>query len=485
MLRTVPGHLSFDRVATIYDETRSLAPRAMARLLAVLVDELHRKRVLEIGVGTGRYAVPLQKSGIRVVGVDISRLMVEFGLAKGLRDVVFAEGAHLPCGARSLDVATTNHVLHLVPNWREGFAEIARVTQEMYFTVIERSQRVDSIQRDYDDLLREAAYEYHHPRIHERDLPSLVKPAKGAGQRLRAEVGRAHLRRHPQEERERVVRGQERTTLPQIQQHERVETGTAVLEYPLERTRRAESGGRKGNRRGPSELVHLEPEGTRSGGEDRNSVDDSGRNLRCSGPQTEIHMGRRGHRITDDEERDLLFRSRLQNRPTVLHVGPREHSNFLPDELLYGSDRGARQARRVELREDDVGRARFIEAAQRDAFLVVEAQADEHQFTHGGGRSRMRGLDPSLGLHEPRKPFSTRAYRSSHASLGGRRSARTRGGNSADPPRTRRAAETSSDRPRGRLDSPPDPRTRGPRLSHEGRRVRGRIRGRPELQGCH
>src|SRR5207249_111061 len=87
-------------------------------------------------------------------------------------------------------------------------------------------------------------------------------------------------------DRSEVVRGQERTTLPQIQQHERVETGTTVLEYPLERTRRAESGGRKGNRRGPSELVHLEPEGTRSGGEDRNSVDDSGRNLRCSGPQT-------------------------------------------------------------------------------------------------------------------------------------------------------------------------------------------------------
>src|SRR5437773_2003229 len=175
MLRTVPGHLSFDRVATIYDETRSLAPRAMARLLAVLVDELHRKRVLEIGVGTGRYAVPLQKSGIRVVGVDISRLMVEFGLAKGLRDVVFAEGAHLPFGPRSFDVATTNHVLHLVPNWREVFAEIARVTREMYFTVIERSQRVDSIQRDYDDLLLNAESYYHYPSIQDLDLPIRVE----------------------------------------------------------------------------------------------------------------------------------------------------------------------------------------------------------------------------------------------------------------------------------------------------------------------
>src|SRR5438128_2316978 len=87
----MPGRLSFDRVAAIYDETRSLAPRAMARVLAALVDELHGKRVLEIGVGTGRYAVPLQKSGIRVIGVDISRKMVEIGLAKGLRDVVFAD----------------------------------------------------------------------------------------------------------------------------------------------------------------------------------------------------------------------------------------------------------------------------------------------------------------------------------------------------------------------------------------------------------
>src|SRR5467141_2914324 len=122
----VPGRLSFDRVATIYDETRSLAPRAMARVLAVLVDELHRKRVLEVGVGTGRYAVPLQKSGIRVVGVDISRHMVKLGLAKGLRDIVFADGARLPFVARAFDVATTNHVLHLISNWVDVLEEIAR-----------------------------------------------------------------------------------------------------------------------------------------------------------------------------------------------------------------------------------------------------------------------------------------------------------------------------------------------------------------------
>ena len=173
---SMPGRLSFDRIATIYDETRRLAPRTMARLLAVLVDELQGKKVLEVGVGTGRFAVPLQKSGMSVVGVDISRRMVEFGLAKGLRDVVFADGARLPFVSRSFDVATTNHVLHLIPDWRDAFAEIARVTRESYFTVIERSEGDGSILREYDTLVRDAGHRWNHPGFHERDLPGLVKP---------------------------------------------------------------------------------------------------------------------------------------------------------------------------------------------------------------------------------------------------------------------------------------------------------------------
>lgn len=172
----MPGRLSFDRVASIYDDTRGLAPRAMARLLAVLVDELQGQQVLEIGVGTGRYAVPLQKSGIHVVGVDISRKMVEFGLAKGLRDVIFGDAARLPFAPRSFDVATTNHVLHLIPDWRDVLREIARVTRDTYFTVIECSDRIDTIKREYDALVKGAGYDWSHPGLHEKDLPGLLKP---------------------------------------------------------------------------------------------------------------------------------------------------------------------------------------------------------------------------------------------------------------------------------------------------------------------
>jgi SAM-dependent methyltransferase len=171
----MPERVSFDRVAAMYDETRGLSPRAVARVLAVLVDELGGKRVLEVGVGTGRYAVPLQKSGVRVIGVDISRRMVEFGLAKGMRDVLFADGSRLPFAAGSFDVATTNHVLHLIEDWRAVLTEVGRVTRETYFSVIEQSDR-PSINREYTTLVREAGYEFRHPGIHERDLPALSKP---------------------------------------------------------------------------------------------------------------------------------------------------------------------------------------------------------------------------------------------------------------------------------------------------------------------
>src|SRR6266540_2163748 len=106
--------ISFDRVADVYDETRGLPPTLLAKTVSLLAAELEGKRVLEIGVGTGRYAVPLQKSGVRVIGVDIAPKMVAVGLEKGLRDVVFADGARLPFRAGAFDAVTSNHLLHLV-----------------------------------------------------------------------------------------------------------------------------------------------------------------------------------------------------------------------------------------------------------------------------------------------------------------------------------------------------------------------------------
>ncbi len=172
----MPVRLSFDRVAATYDETRALSPKVMSHVLGILVDQLLGKSVLEVGVGTGRFAVPLQKSGIGVVGVDISHKMVELGLGKGLRNVVLADGARLPFTPRAFDLATTTHVLHLVPDWKDVLLEIVRVTRDSYFSIIERSSRTTNLHREYDRLAAEAGYRWAAPGMHERDLPTILAP---------------------------------------------------------------------------------------------------------------------------------------------------------------------------------------------------------------------------------------------------------------------------------------------------------------------
>lgn len=172
----MPVRLSFDRVAAIYDETRALSPKVLSHVLGILVDQLLGKSVLEVGVGTGRYAVPLQKSGLDVVGVDISHKMVETGLGKGLKNVVLADGARLPFTPRAFDMATTTHMLHLVPDWREVLLEIVRVTRDSYFSILERSSRTTNLHREYDRLAAEAGYKWFPPGLHERELPAILPP---------------------------------------------------------------------------------------------------------------------------------------------------------------------------------------------------------------------------------------------------------------------------------------------------------------------
>ncbi len=69
--------VSFDRAAEYYDRTRALPPELAARQTEMLAGALAgRSRVLEIGVGTGRIALPLWQSGVPVVGLDLSAPML-------------------------------------------------------------------------------------------------------------------------------------------------------------------------------------------------------------------------------------------------------------------------------------------------------------------------------------------------------------------------------------------------------------------------
>lgn len=123
--------VSFDRAAEYYDGTRSFPDDTMARLVPMLVAELPREQAcLEIGIGTGRIALPLVDEGIQVVGVDISTEMLRKLLAKRTRDwpeVAIADASHLPFSDGTFGSAVASHVLHLIPEWKAALLELSRV----------------------------------------------------------------------------------------------------------------------------------------------------------------------------------------------------------------------------------------------------------------------------------------------------------------------------------------------------------------------
>lgn len=128
--------LSFDEIARTFDDQRGLPPDAL-RALAAFVDGIAQGRTLDIvepGIGTGRVALPLAISGHRVVGVDVSRPMLDACARKasllGVGDrVTLAKGdaTDLPCDDDAFDLGIFASLLYLVADWESVLDELARV----------------------------------------------------------------------------------------------------------------------------------------------------------------------------------------------------------------------------------------------------------------------------------------------------------------------------------------------------------------------
>lgn len=160
--------MSFDRVASIYDATRSL-PAGVVELLVSHVVAATRAgsytQFLEIGVGTGRIAMPFIERGYAYTGVDISRQMMEqlkakASQARNLR-LIEAEVTQLPFPDGSFDVALMVHVLHLVPEWKKALQEVRRVLRPTGYFVQARDTSVpgsagDEIRRIWRQLVEAA-----------------------------------------------------------------------------------------------------------------------------------------------------------------------------------------------------------------------------------------------------------------------------------------------------------------------------------------
>lgn len=127
----------FDRAAEFYDETRGFPAGEDERVGAFIAQSAGLSAdatVLEIGIGTGRIALPLAKHIGRLVGVDLSMLMMERlrekqteSYAEVHLEVVQGDVMALPLAQHRFDAALIVHILHLVPQPERAVNELARV----------------------------------------------------------------------------------------------------------------------------------------------------------------------------------------------------------------------------------------------------------------------------------------------------------------------------------------------------------------------
>lgn len=120
---------SFDRAASIYDQTRPLLePIAKHGIQAIIDLTGPNAHILDVGTGTGRISIPLLQHGADLIGCDISSKMLS-RLQEKLPSarIAQADASVLPFSTANFDAVLTVHVLHLIPPWREALHEFRRV----------------------------------------------------------------------------------------------------------------------------------------------------------------------------------------------------------------------------------------------------------------------------------------------------------------------------------------------------------------------
>lgn len=125
--------VGFDRAAAYYDATRGFPPgveQGAAALVSRVGGLTPESRVLEIGVGTGRIALPVARHVGTYFGLDISaKMLARLHLKRDGEPVYVTQGdaTRLPFSGACFDAVIAVHVFHLIPGWQAALGELARV----------------------------------------------------------------------------------------------------------------------------------------------------------------------------------------------------------------------------------------------------------------------------------------------------------------------------------------------------------------------
>jgi ubiquinone/menaquinone biosynthesis C-methylase UbiE len=146
----MPG-VSFDRAAGYYDATRGYPAGVDGQLRDAIVAHVaatYATHFLELGVGTGRIALPFLQAGYDYTGIDIStEMMAELSrkvTAQGLPNPQLHVGdvANMPFADASYDVIVSVHVLHLVDDWNATLREAGRVVRPGGYIILANDDHI-------------------------------------------------------------------------------------------------------------------------------------------------------------------------------------------------------------------------------------------------------------------------------------------------------------------------------------------------------
>ena len=165
--RIVDTLTCYEEFAEDYDqwEEFKIVTQAEEKAVLSLVEDLEETDILDAGCGTGRYAKRFEDCGARVVGVDISRRMIQVAKTKTrTASYIVADASHLPLKGNTfhlvLSALVVNHIRDLVlfltetlrtcraageviisSVWREGFQKVTEFPEyfgkDFEFTVQE------------------------------------------------------------------------------------------------------------------------------------------------------------------------------------------------------------------------------------------------------------------------------------------------------------------------------------------------------------
>ena len=118
---------SFDKIVDRYESNRGGEARG-TRIAPDLAELLHhRSSLLEVGVGSGVVAKPLQELGFRVFGIDIAQQMLARARDRIGNSVVRGDAMNLPFSTGSIEQIVCAWMLHTVEDVGAVMSEIARV----------------------------------------------------------------------------------------------------------------------------------------------------------------------------------------------------------------------------------------------------------------------------------------------------------------------------------------------------------------------